>query len=279
MGTGEAGGATDLVAAEADPRLQEPEAILRIAAVVEAVQAEVDDVAGRERPRRACGPIAAAGRVVDWVRRQGVACCEGVQNVVLVGQAARPVLPGPVRDELRILGAASDEDRGVERAIARPRPYRRTGGVGGRAATPRGERIGVFVTDLVPVVRRRWPDQLCRRRGVAVELECAGVVHRLRARRYKQRDERDQKDWREQEPASPPARPRAEDACGHPQNSLRSLKSVVETRPRSGGVVMNFSPPPFVEPCFSTGRPKSSTRDGRTLWTSLKGGISTVSYS
>src|SRR5439155_24056082 len=52
---GEAGGAANLVAAEGDGVLEEPESLLGVTAVVEAVRAEVDDVARRIAVARAGG--------------------------------------------------------------------------------------------------------------------------------------------------------------------------------------------------------------------------------
>ena len=130
MKAGEAEGAPDLLGTKANAGLQEPERILRVAAVVETVQTEVDDLARRERSRR-------AGRcTADRVVRQRVAGGEGVHDVVLVRQSAGPVLPGPVRDVLRVLGAAAGEDRRVQIA-AEATPSRCSGRDAGGGAVAR----------------------------------------------------------------------------------------------------------------------------------------------
>src|SRR5206468_2740753 len=84
----EAGRASDLVGSQGDLVLEEPEALLRVSAVVEAVGAEEEHLTRR-------GPSA---RARARVRRQRVAGCECVPEVVLVRQPTRTVLPRPLVD-------------------------------------------------------------------------------------------------------------------------------------------------------------------------------------
>src|SRR5262249_5441149 len=182
----EAGAAADAVAAQPDRVLEEPEALLRVAAVVEAVRAEEQHLA-------LC-------RVVP----RG----EAVQQVVLVGQPARAVLPRPLIDVLRVLGPAAGEDGGVRVRLGDPVDCESAGRVVCRGAVGAGD----LVTDVVPVVTQY--------RGivgrVAVELERAGVVHRLRTGDEEERGTRDQEYGRDQKTASPPAPLRPEYFCCHP---------------------------------------------------------------
>ena len=121
--------------------VEEPEADLGVAAVVEAVRAE-EDVR--------VGPVI-AGR-------------HRVQQVVLVGQAAGRVLPAPGAGRLLVLGSAAGEDRGVVgaaggRRLRVERAGRRVVVRRGRALRRRGPRGG-RVADPVPVVGR--PPWRCR---------------------------------------------------------------------------------------------------------------------
>src|SRR5207253_5666126 len=102
-------GATNFVAAEGDRILQEPESLLRVAAVVEAIRAEVDDVARRAGSARTVG-----------TRRQRIAGGVGVLQVVFVRQAARSVLPRPLVDVDRVLRTAAGEDAGVAICLLYP---------------------------------------------------------------------------------------------------------------------------------------------------------------
>src|SRR5262249_3287825 len=119
--------AANALVAEADRVLEEPETLLRVAVVVVAVRAEVEelarDVRVEGRLTRAAGPVRAGGRSRRQRRvgrRPGVARREAVQEVVLVREAAGIRLPDPVRNVLRILGAAGREDRRVEGAVVDP---------------------------------------------------------------------------------------------------------------------------------------------------------------
>src|SRR5207244_3091482 len=94
--------------AQPDRALKEPEPLLRVAAVVQAIRAEEDNVAGGCPSARAVG-----------ARRQGVTNREGVQQVVLVRQAPSSVLPGPLVDVLRVLRSPTREDGGIERGRRR----------------------------------------------------------------------------------------------------------------------------------------------------------------
>src|SRR5436309_2772026 len=67
MRAGEARAATDAVGAEPDRALKEPEPLLRVAAIVQTIRAEEDDVADGCVPTRAVG-----------ARRQGVTDREGM---------------------------------------------------------------------------------------------------------------------------------------------------------------------------------------------------------
>src|SRR5207247_3765950 len=143
----EARATADAVGAERDLVLEEPEPLLRVAAVIQPIRAEEDDVAGRRTPARAVG-----------ARRQGIAGRERVLQVVFVRQAAGSVLPGPLIDVLRILRSATGEDRGVVRGrvrvleiVRRPRNSLRPAR-DGCGPTPRHPTAGRLVTDLVPVV-------------------------------------------------------------------------------------------------------------------------------
>src|SRR5439155_6827512 len=104
MRAGEARTATDAVGAEPDRALKEPEPLLRVAAIVQTIRAEEDDVADGCVPTRAVG-----------ARRQGVTDREGMQQGVFVRQAASSVLPGPLVDVLRGLRAATCTNSGIER--------------------------------------------------------------------------------------------------------------------------------------------------------------------
>src|SRR5207249_12054342 len=119
----EPGCATDFVAAEGDRVLEEPEPLLGVAAVVEAIRAEVDDVAGR-------AAIARAGRTSG----QGVTGRIGVLQVVLVRQTTRAVLPRPVVDVLRVLRSPAREKGAVSIWLLDPRRCRCAGGRAADAA-------------------------------------------------------------------------------------------------------------------------------------------------
>src|SRR5439155_25644187 len=104
-----AAGAANFIAAEGDRILQEPEALLRVAAVVEAIRAEVDDVTRRVGSARTVG-----------TRRQRIAGGVGVLQVVFVRQSARSVLPRPLVDVDRVLRATAGEDAGVPIGLLYP---------------------------------------------------------------------------------------------------------------------------------------------------------------
>ena len=101
---GEVGPSTACFAAGCDFVLEEPEALLSVAAVVVAVRAEEEHVAARgsfgSRTR---------GFATDRVDRQRVAGGEAVQQVVLVGH--RTFGPQPLGDVFRVLRAAAREGR------------------------------------------------------------------------------------------------------------------------------------------------------------------------
>src|SRR5439155_18485416 len=164
-----AGAATDLVATEGDPVLEEPESLLGVTAVVETVRPEVDELARRVR---SCGTVRARGfRVPDG---------EAVLEVVFVRQPAGKVLPGPLVDVDRVLGPAAGEEAAVRAGLGGP--GHRRGAAGDRCGPAASHAAaGDLVTNFVPVVERGGCAGRVRARlGIAVELEDAGVVYRLR---------------------------------------------------------------------------------------------------
>ena len=114
--TAEAAAAADRVAAQADLLLEEPEALLGIAAVVIAVRAEEQHLALLARIERATGGHVGAVRTRPGLDRPGqrVAGGEAVDQVVLVRQAAGPVLPRPLIGVDRILRATTREDGRIQ---------------------------------------------------------------------------------------------------------------------------------------------------------------------
>ncbi len=167
MVTREPGATADRVRAEPDPVLEEPEALLGVTAVVVPIRTEEENVAGRRRAR-------AGGRV----GRQGVAGGEAVEQVVLVGQAAGAILPRPLRHGLGVLGSASREDRRVEGSVVGPLDGRCPCGVGRAGALVRDD-VGRIVGDR-HLVAHVLPVVGASSHRVAVELEGAGGVHRVR---------------------------------------------------------------------------------------------------
>src|SRR5262249_14709779 len=156
----EAAAPTDGVAAEPDLVLEEPEALLRVAAVIKAVRPEVQDLTLDGSIERHFTQVridfAVSVKVTGAVRttsgrnstRERIPCCVVMQQVVLVRQAARPVLPCPLVDVLWVFRTSASEYRGVGVRFAheadRGRPT--------RVALGDGDTVGI---DLAPIVGRR----------------------------------------------------------------------------------------------------------------------------
>src|SRR5215203_701240 len=95
-----------------------------------------------------------------------------MQQVVLVGQPAA-VLPRPLVDVVRVLRAATGEDRGAAVRLRDPRPRGRSGRVACRGTVA----SKYLVTDAVPVISGSNGGGRIGADCVAVELERSFVVN------------------------------------------------------------------------------------------------------